>query len=103
MLILFVQMILYDATVRGYAPQVSLPCRNTITVTLTNCEQVHSRECSVSTHRTLPYGQDLPLSDVTTSAVIFVPLVSAHGTALVDSILSREMSSPFCRTSGHLC
>ncbi|GBO07063.1 hypothetical protein AVEN_142681-1 [Araneus ventricosus] len=36
--------------------------------------QEHSRVCSVPIQRTLPYGQDHPLSDVATSTVCMVPL-----------------------------
>ncbi|GBM48291.1 hypothetical protein AVEN_98037-1 [Araneus ventricosus] len=50
MFILFVQM---DATVTGYVPHVSLPCRYAMTVTVTNFDQEHSHAYSASTHRAL--------------------------------------------------
>ncbi|GBL72159.1 Trafficking protein particle complex subunit 9 [Araneus ventricosus] len=60
-------MVSYDAPVTGYVQPVTLPCRHTLTIILTNFDLKHSRAVSVSTHETLPYGQDHPLSDVATS------------------------------------
>ncbi|GBO15454.1 hypothetical protein AVEN_77318-1 [Araneus ventricosus] len=81
-------MVSYDATVTEYVPHASLPCRHTMAISLTTFDQVHSRACSVPTHITLPYGLDGPLSDVTASAAVWVPLVSrqnAHATTVADS------------------
>ncbi|GBM46940.1 hypothetical protein AVEN_241169-1 [Araneus ventricosus] len=64
MFILAVQMVPYGATVTGYVPHVSLPCRHTMAVVLPSFDKKHSRACSVSNHRNLPCGQDRPLSDV---------------------------------------
>ncbi|GBM93829.1 hypothetical protein AVEN_244208-1 [Araneus ventricosus] len=95
-----------DATLTGYVPHVSLPCRHTITIAPTNFDQKHSCSCSVSSHRTLTYGQDCPLSDVATSAACMgatFSLQNAHGTVSAESHLHRDMSGPFHRTPGHRC
>lgn len=39
MFILFLQMVSYDSTATGYVPYISLPCRHTMTVTLTNFDE----------------------------------------------------------------
>ncbi|GBM99094.1 hypothetical protein AVEN_138933-1 [Araneus ventricosus] len=57
MFTLFIDMVSYDAAVTGFVLHVSLPYRYTMTIALTNFHQKHSRACSVSTHRTLPYSQ----------------------------------------------
>ncbi|GBM21191.1 hypothetical protein AVEN_50918-1 [Araneus ventricosus] len=72
MFILFVQMVSYDATVTGFVPHVSFPCRHTTTIALTNFEQKRSCACSLSTHRTLPYGQDRSLANDAASAACMV-------------------------------
>ncbi|GBM67898.1 Protocadherin-like wing polarity protein stan [Araneus ventricosus] len=46
-------------TVTGYVPHVSLPCRHTMIIALTNFDQKHSHACSLSIHRTRPYGHNI--------------------------------------------
>ncbi|GBO05760.1 hypothetical protein AVEN_188739-1 [Araneus ventricosus] len=49
-------------------------------IALTNFDQEQSRACSVSTHRTLPYSQDRPLSDIAT----FADCVRRHVDSFVE-------------------
>ncbi|GBL77958.1 hypothetical protein AVEN_143283-1 [Araneus ventricosus] len=96
MLILFVQMISYDATLTRYVPHGSFPCRHTVTIALTDFDKEHSRACSVSTHRILPYGQDRPPSDAATSAACLRNVwfqhdgAPAHKTSSVKQYLVEE-------------
>ncbi|GBM65183.1 hypothetical protein AVEN_130582-1 [Araneus ventricosus] len=75
MLILFIQMVSHDVAVTGY---VSLPCRHTMAIALIDFEQKYSRVCSVSTHRTLPYGHDCPLSCKLRMTLLWLILIYAE-------------------------